>query len=262
MQPLNSNVLRFVAELGRPLVVFDLETTTHIRSSENFGVTEIFLTRIEPTGEVSHYSHLVNPENPISPDASRITGITQEMVASEPNFATLLPEFGMYLGDAVLCGFNIRSFDIPALLQECDRYELSGPPAIDMLDLREVWAESKITENGKGTLTAVAEYFGVEKGQAHRAEGDVITCLNLLPEMIYAFGRQGMMAQFKEFFTAKQQAEQKAAAGGTRDFRNVPAAEREARDQMVDEIVLSEAQAGAQLTVKGIVAKHGKAKAS
>ncbi|MGZ8251704.1 MAG: 3'-5' exonuclease, partial [Methylophilaceae bacterium] len=66
------------------LVFLDLETTGGTPLHDR--ITEIALVRIE-NGEITdRWETLVNPEVPISPFITQLTGITDEMVKDAPTF--------------------------------------------------------------------------------------------------------------------------------------------------------------------------------
>jgi DNA polymerase III epsilon subunit-like protein len=250
---------RFLAELGRPIAIFDLETTTHAATAANFGITEVAITRYEPTGEREAFSMLVNPENELSEQAREITGLDPAELAQQPNFDQAIGNFAHMLDNAVLVGFNIFAFDIPALLNQSERYGMGAPGAIDFIDLRSVWKNAGITENGKGRLEEVAAHFGVEAGQAHRAHGDVLTCENLLPEMLWHFGRAGLMSQQKEYFAAKQEAlarrqERSAGNGGQSGSRGGDRDQQRQRAQNAVEVLLAAGASGGSIDVARLAA--------
>ena len=91
-------------------VIFDLETTgTSCQSDE---VVEISAVKVIDGKVVDEFSTLVNPGMPIPYYASEVNGITDDMVADNPNFEDALCEFLEFTGDAVLVGHNIHTFDM------------------------------------------------------------------------------------------------------------------------------------------------------
>lgn len=90
-------------------VVFDFETTgiSVIRDD----IIEISAIRVRDHERTEIFSRLVNPGRPIPPEASRINGITDEMVCGEDGLGVILPEFLDFIGEDILIGHNIQSFD-------------------------------------------------------------------------------------------------------------------------------------------------------
>ena len=86
-------------------VLFDLETTgTSCIYDE---VIEISAVKVRSGKVVEEFSQLVNPKRPIPYAASMVNHISDEMVANEPDFGQVLPEFLTFAGDDILVGHNI-----------------------------------------------------------------------------------------------------------------------------------------------------------
>src|SRR5437867_4616146 len=100
--------------LARPLgatgfVVLDLETTGGAPSPG--GIIEIGAVRVAGGRLLETFVSLVRPAQPIPPFVSRLTGITDAMVADAPPIADVLPRFLRFAGDAVLVAHN-AAFDV------------------------------------------------------------------------------------------------------------------------------------------------------
>ncbi len=97
-------------------VVFDLETTGLSAWGDEIieiGAMKIFGNEID-TKNIFH--SLVNPKRVIPPDAIRINGITNEMVATAPVIQDVIPRFLEFVGDAHLVAQNAR-FDMSFLMK-------------------------------------------------------------------------------------------------------------------------------------------------
>ena len=100
-------------------VLFDLETTgTSCIYDE---VIEISAVKVRSGKVVEEFSQLVNPKRPIPYAASMVNHISDEMVANEPDFGQVLPEFLTFAGDDILVGHNIQTFDMKFLYRDCER---------------------------------------------------------------------------------------------------------------------------------------------
>lgn len=166
------------AALQRSLTVFDLETTGMARSS---GVVELGLLFVKQDGRTLQRGARVNPEMPITPQASKVHGIYDKDVENchtLQRYADTLLD--MFHRTAVI-GFNSRTYDIPVLQENGRRYgiELDTPVNIDV---RRLW--TKFSGSNKGKLVEVAEHYGVKAGQAHAALGDVLTTARILDKMV------------------------------------------------------------------------------
>ena len=98
-------------------VVFDLETTglSPWAGDEviEIGAMKVFGDSID---EVNVFHSLVNPRRMIPEEATRINGITNEMVAAAPFFDEVFPRFLDFVGSAHLVAQNAK-FDMSFLMK-------------------------------------------------------------------------------------------------------------------------------------------------
>jgi DNA polymerase-3 subunit epsilon len=106
--------------LRRPLVFFDMETTGLDTVRDR--IVELAAVKVFPLGEdgserpEEELSLLIDPEMPISPEATAVHGIDDARVAGCPIFADVAPRIREFLEGCDLSGFNIKRFDLPMLL--------------------------------------------------------------------------------------------------------------------------------------------------
>ena len=113
---------------------------------------------------------MVNPKCKIPYYASRVNGITDDMVKDARTFAEVLPDFLGFIGDSILVGHNIQSFDMKFLYRECQ--ELYGETlANDYIDTL-YYSRRKVPKLSHHRLTDMAEYFDISTAGAHRALND------------------------------------------------------------------------------------------
>ena len=77
-------------------VAFDLETTG-TQPNEN-AIVEIGAVRFSGSEPLEGFGKLINPGMPIPAEASRVNGITDEMVKDAPPIESILSEFAEFLG--------------------------------------------------------------------------------------------------------------------------------------------------------------------
>ena len=65
---------------------------------------------------------MVNPKRTIPFAASRVNNITDDMVSDAPFFDEVLRHFLEFVGEDVLVGHNIQSFDMKFIYRDCERY--------------------------------------------------------------------------------------------------------------------------------------------
>ncbi|MBO5237535.1 MAG: PolC-type DNA polymerase III [Lachnospiraceae bacterium] len=147
-------------------VVFDIETTG--KNAKFHKITEIGAVKIEQGRIVDRYSQLVNPERPIPYNITRLTGITDEMVANQPNIETVLPQFLDFCGDAVVVAHN-ASFDTGFIANEARKQGLEFSNTIlDTLGL----AHILLPHLGKFTLDRLVKELKIVLENHHRAVDD------------------------------------------------------------------------------------------
>ena len=101
--------------LQRPIVFFDLETTGLNPTEDR--VIEICCIKVHPDGKKDVKTRRVNPEKPISKEASEITGISDEDVANEPTFKQLAKGIFNFFEGCDISGYNIMRFDLRVLTE-------------------------------------------------------------------------------------------------------------------------------------------------
>ncbi len=154
----------------RPLkdfVLFDLETTGVDR--ERCELIEAAAIRIEDGRETAHFSTLLKPAGPIPPEATRVHGISDAMVAEAPSPARALPAFLAFLGERDLVAHNGAGFDYPLLRRVAREQGLNLPrnALFDSLALAR-----RLFPGEKNDLGALMARFGVQAAARHRALED------------------------------------------------------------------------------------------
>lgn len=165
---LGTNKGKKIEKYFKDYVVFDLETTGI--SCYNDKVVEISAIKVEKGQVVGEFTSLVNPQCPIPYAASRVNGITDEMVADAPTFEVVLAEFLDFIGDRVLVGHNIHTFDMKFIYRDCEAF-FGKVPANDYVDTLSL-ARICLPVLGHHKLTDLSEYYGISTQGAHRALND------------------------------------------------------------------------------------------
>ncbi|HEV8087872.1 MAG TPA: DEDD exonuclease domain-containing protein [Actinomycetota bacterium] len=149
-------------------VVVDLETTGG--SPVDDAITEIGAVRFEGAERVGSFQTLVDPERPIPPAITHLTGISDRSVAGAPSLATVLPTFLEFARGAVIVAHN-AAFDVGFLNANLLRldYPTLPAPAVCTAKLarRLVWPEVPNVR-----LRTLAGYFRTRVQPTHRALQD------------------------------------------------------------------------------------------
>jgi DNA polymerase III subunit epsilon len=168
-------------DLGIPLshvrfCVIDLETTG--ASPTQCAITEVAAARFEGGECIGVFSTLINPGQPIPPQITYLTGITEEMVGPAPTIDSVLPALIEFVGTDVIVGHNVR-FDLgflnAALMSRS--YQPFTNKVVDTLRLARRLLRDETPNCKLGTL---AEAFRLEHQPTHRALDDVRATADLL----------------------------------------------------------------------------------
>lgn len=169
-------------------VVFDLETTG--AKCPPGRVTEIGAYRIR-NGEIAgEFETLVNPEMPIPPFITQLTGITDRMVSDAPRFADVVDDVLEFIGDAVLVAHNAH-FDLRFLNHEIGRvyrnYRVGNPHLCTVHLSRRL-----LPDIPNHRLNTVAGYYSVPLENHHRAADDAYATARIFVNLVEELGRRGI----------------------------------------------------------------------
>jgi DNA polymerase-3 subunit epsilon len=169
-----------------PFVVVDLETTGH--RPDDGGVTEIGAIRLEGLREVGRFQTLVHPGRPIPSFVTKLTGISDAMVAGAPKLQDVIGGFASFAEGAVLVAHN-AAFDARLLDHACRRWlgRPLGLPALCTVKL----AQRLMPEQRRTSLEALSEHFGFAPGTRHRAMADAERTVDLLARFVPMLQERG-----------------------------------------------------------------------
>ena len=154
-------------ELTKALCIFDLETTGTAISKDR--IVEMAVLKLHPDGTKETKQWRVNPEQPITEEASSVHGITDEMVAGEPTFKELSKEIYSFIQGCDLAGYNSDRFDIPLLVEELLRAEIP----FDFKNIKTVDVQTIFHKMEARTLAAALKFYcSKELTDAHTAQAD------------------------------------------------------------------------------------------
>lgn len=158
------------------MTVFDTETTGFQKNE----VVELAFLVIDQDLEVHHSeSVLVKPSTPIEDGASEVHGITNDMVADKPTIQEYFednPAWDAYFGDLPLIGHNIKTYDIPRVMNQIKN--LDHCKTLDTLSLAR--ALYRRDEVGNHRLQTLVQFLGLPQREAHRALSDVESCVDFI----------------------------------------------------------------------------------
>lgn len=152
--------------------VFDLETTG--LSTNHDEIIEIGAIKIRDREIVDSFSSLVKPHRKIPMSATKVNGITNEMVADAPIIDDVITEFIEFVGDDVLVGHNITTFDMNFIydaIEETKGIQFNND-FVDTFYVAKKFLNYDEVENYK--LSTLCDFYNVENENSHRAMGDVV----------------------------------------------------------------------------------------
>ncbi|HLU27968.1 MAG TPA: DEDD exonuclease domain-containing protein, partial [Glycomyces sp.] len=161
--------------------VVDLETTG--LAADACGITEIGAVKVKGGKVIGEFATLVDPGEPIDPRVTRLTGITDEMVADAPQIQAVLPSFLEFASGATLVAHN-AGFDVGFLRHACELCDTRWPrpPVVDTVVLaRRLTEKSEVPNRRLGTL---ARLFGSPVTPNHRALDDARATVAVLHGLI------------------------------------------------------------------------------
>jgi DNA polymerase-3 subunit epsilon len=155
-------------------VVVDVETTGGRAGLHR--VTEIGAVKMRGGQIIGEWSSLINPQRHIPANITRITGITDEMVADAPVFAQVADSFADFMGDAIFAAHNVN-FDygfISAEYQMIDR-RFRHPKICTCSSMRKLYPG-----HASYSLKNLCREFHIDLKSHHRALCDAKAAAELL----------------------------------------------------------------------------------
>lgn len=169
-------------------VVVDVETTG---ASPGRGdrITEFAAVEVRDGAITDEFSSLVNPGIPIPAWISRLTGITDAMVADAPRFEDIAGLVRERLEGGVFVAHN-APFDWRFVSAEMRRAASVLPTGPRLCTLR--LARRALPGLARKGLDSVTEYYGIEIEGRHRAGGDAMATAGVLLRLLEEAERRGM----------------------------------------------------------------------
>ena len=175
--------------LNRPLLFFDIESTG--LSIPTDSIIELSFVKVFPGGEsriktwkIKPWDYVNKCQKPINPEASKVNGVTDDMLTGCPRFFEVVDEVVDWLKDSDLAGFNSAKFDLPMLAEEIERVRKFVFPKINiylhetvMVDVQNIYHAME-----PRNLKAAYRFYcgGGDFENAHTAEADTLATYEVL----------------------------------------------------------------------------------
>ncbi len=166
--------VRWVLDPEQLYVVVDVETTGG--AGETHRITELAAVKVQHGRIVDRFQTLINPQRRIPSTITRLTGISEAMVAEAPVFADIADEFSMFMQDAIFVAHNV-SFDYGFITREFARLgrPFRYPRLCTCASMRKLYSGYR-----SYSLAALCENHGIPLRRHHRALCDAEAAAGLL----------------------------------------------------------------------------------
>lgn len=167
-------------------------------------VIELGAYRVQAGQITSRFQTLINPEAHLPRFIASLTGISDQMLRQAPKFAEIVGAWLEFAGDAVLVAHN-SNFDLPLLNREIERVfpgHKMRNPELCTVEL----ARRLLRRSGGHNLDALAEHFGFEITERHRAAGDAHATARVLLHLFDQLEAHGVrtLAEARRFRAAAE----------------------------------------------------------
>ena len=155
-------------EFLKDYVIFDLETTDfNVNYAE---IIEIGAIKVRDRKVIDTFDTLVKPDFDIPASATAVNGITNKMVENAPYIYDVLDDFLSFIGEDVLVGHNITTFDMNVLYDYIA--DIKGIPFSNNFADTLYISRNLMPELDSHSLSSICEAFSVDSSTAHRALAD------------------------------------------------------------------------------------------
>jgi DNA polymerase-3 subunit epsilon len=166
-------------KLKNPIVIFDLETTGLSITSDR--IVEISVIKVHPDGKEENKTRRINPEKPISAEASAIHGITDEDVKDCPKFRVIARSLADFIEGCDMAGYNLIKFDVPLLAEEF----LRAGVEVDFHKVKIIDVQNIFHKMEQRTLVAAYKFYCNEiLDNAHSAYADTKATYEILQSQL------------------------------------------------------------------------------
>ena len=163
---------------GVTVLAVDTETTG-MNPAQGARLVEVARVAIVNGALAAEWSTLIDPDCPIPPDATRVHGIRDDMVAGGPRPADVGLALRAACGELPLV-FHNAPFDLPFLIQLFR--EAGAPPLINPI-IDTLGLARGLFGTGSNALGVLAKRLELPVETAHRALGDTRTTARLFIEL-------------------------------------------------------------------------------
>ena len=171
-----------------PFTVVDVETTGGLAEAGG-RIVEIAAVQVQGGNLIDSFATLIDPGVRINPWVVQLTGIADRMVRGAPRFDEICDELRERLEGRVFVGHNV-SYDWRFLGAEMRRARSVLPRGPRLCTLQ--MARRLVPGLTRRGLDALADYYGIQIVERHRARGDAIATARVLIHLLGEADRRGI----------------------------------------------------------------------
>lgn len=162
--------------MGQSVTFVDVETPNH----QNNSISAIGIINVDGDGVVTTKYFLVDPESHFDRFNIKLTKITPEMVAGQPNFKEVWSEIVQYFVDSLVVAHN-AIFDLTVINACLQRYQIKSVPFF-YLCTYQLSRSLKIPAKSY-KLNDLSSYYGVQLDN-HHALADTKACMEIFYHLL------------------------------------------------------------------------------
>ena len=163
----------------KDFISFDLETTGTLSHMDD--IVEIGAVRFKDGKAEESFSHLVSISGSIPEQASKVNGITDEMLKGADPIEEVLPRFFEFCGSDIMVAHN-APFDFQFLLRAVQEHRI--PPASGWVFDTCQLARKSFYGLANYKLSTICHYLKIEGNAFHRAQSDAFYCGQLFVHIL------------------------------------------------------------------------------
>ena len=166
--------VNWVMDPDQIYVVVDVETTGG--RAGHHRLTEIGAVKMQGGEIIDEWQSLLNPQRAIPPNITRLTGISNDMVASAPLFHEIADSFADFMGEAIFAAHNVN-FDYGFISMEYKRLDrrFRHPKICTVASMRKLYPGHK-----SYSLKNLCRDYDIDLTTHHRALCDARAAAELL----------------------------------------------------------------------------------
>ena len=176
--------------------VVDLETTGG--TPENGRITEVGIVLLDDCEVVKIYQKLLDPGMPIQPFVQKLTGITDQMVAGQPQFDSVAEEIAELVQGRIFVAHNVQ-FDSKFLRAELRRACIKiDPPRLCTVKLSRKFFPGLPSDSLHNLIGSLE----LPDFNHHRALADAMAAAEILKLCLQKFGSEKVRKEIKNISKA------------------------------------------------------------